>query len=293
MRYETDRTRLDDGSIDCQALVRECFGRIDERRGLNAFTFVDREGAVSAAKRVDERRSSGDFRAFDGLILAVKDTISVTGLPLSCASRILGGFTAEIDATVVGRLRDLGAIIVGKTNCDEFGMGSSSEYSAHGPVRHPLDRALSAGGSSGGSAAAVAAGLCHAALGSDTGGSVRQPAAFCSVAGLRPSWGRVSRFGLTAFASSMDTIGFIAPDVMLAGRLAAAAEGEDGRDAVCRAQVVPHRIRSGVQAVGVTRGGSTYHPAPMIRAALDRAVERLAGEGLIVRDEELPGLSEG
>lgn len=289
MQYTADRARIEDGAATCQALVDECLDRIDARRSLNAFTFVDADGARLSAALIDKRRAAQDHRPLDGLILAVKDTISVEGLPLTCASALLSGFTAEFDATVVARLRAEGAIVIGKTNCDEFGMGSSSEYSVFGPVRHPADSDFSAGGSSGGSAAAVAAGLCHAALGSDTGGSVRQPAAFCGVAGLRPTWSRVSRYGLTAFASSMDTIGFLAPDAALAGRLQAAVEGSDGRDAVCRAPDPPQPVPSSAPRIGL----AGMHSDPALTVALRRVADALADDGVDVRDSALPGLERG
>ena len=296
MQYEADRKRLDDRSTSCLNLVEQTLARIGEYRSLNAFTFVDEEGARDAATAVDSRRASGDLRPFDGLILAVKDTMSVRGLPLACASRLLAGFTAEFDATVVGRLRDLGAIVIGKTNCDEFGMGSSSEYSAFGPVRNPIHPEWSAGGSSGGSAAAVAAGLCHAALGSDTGGSVRQPAAFCSVAGLRPTWSRISRYGLTAFASSMDTIGFLTPDAALAGRLAGAVEGADGRDAVC--SVPDPREGSGreprtIGIAGLEGPCADAVSDSAVHDALERIVDAARESGASIQHEALPGLSDG
>jgi len=302
MFYEADRKKLDDGSASCLNLVEQSLERIESRRSLNAFTYVDVEGARRAAGLVDDRRAAGDVRPFDGLILAVKDTICARDLPLTCASALLDGFIAEFDATVVARLREQGAIVIGKTNCDEFGMGSSSEYSIFGPVRNPLDSELTAGGSSGGSAAAVAAGLCHAALGSDTGGSVRQPAGFCGVAGLRPTYSRVSRYGLTAFASSMDTIGFIAVDPVLAGRLQAAAEGPDGRDAICTEPVRKDAPLPDPRSVGIAGladppagtlpdTGSTGRAA--IRHALHHVSDALAADGLDVRGASLPGFTTG
>jgi aspartyl-tRNA(Asn)/glutamyl-tRNA(Gln) amidotransferase subunit A len=174
-----------------------------------------------------------------GVPLAVKDLLNVAGQPCRCASRILEGYTAPYDATAVARLRAEGAVFVGRTNMDEFGMGSSSENSAFGPVRNPWDSGRVAGGSSGGSAAAVAADLAVAALGTDTGGSVRQPASFCGCVGIKPSYGRVSRYGLTAYASSLDQVGPLAKDVRDAALLLGVMAGRDERDATSLDVPVP------------------------------------------------------
>jgi aspartyl-tRNA(Asn)/glutamyl-tRNA(Gln) amidotransferase subunit A len=198
----------------------------------NAFLTVTADLARRGADAVDRAAAEGtDPGPLAGVPLAVKDNIVTAGIPTTCASRILEGFLPAYDATAVARLRAAGAVLVGKTNLDEFGMGSSSEQSAAGPVRNPWARDRVAGGSSGGSAAAVAAGMAAASLGSDTGGSVRQPAAFCGVVGYKPTYGSVSRYGLVAYASSLEQIGGFAGDVASLSLLHEVLAGPDPRDA--------------------------------------------------------------
>jgi aspartyl-tRNA(Asn)/glutamyl-tRNA(Gln) amidotransferase subunit A len=211
--YQHDRAAFTDGSITVSTRVRSFLDRISEHAALNAYLHVDADGAVAAAADGSDRYAAGLQRPLEGLVVAVKDNISMTGMPMTCASRMLDGFRPLFNATVVERLRDAGAIVIGKTNMDEFAMGSSNETSAFGPVLNPFDRSRVPGGSSGGSAVAVAAGLCHVSLGSDTGGSIRQPAAFCGTYGLKPTYGRVSRYGLVAFASSLDQIGLFSSTI--------------------------------------------------------------------------------
>ncbi|MBC8125364.1 MAG: Asp-tRNA(Asn)/Glu-tRNA(Gln) amidotransferase subunit GatA [Candidatus Kapabacteria bacterium] len=211
--YTADREAYAQNTISVVQRTKQFLQRITDREELNAFITIDANRAVVSAGESDERFTAGLDRPLEGLVVALKDNISMKGLPSTCGSRMLEGYVPLFDATVVERLRNAGSIFVGKTNMDEFAMGSSNETSAFGVVRHPVDVSRVPGGSSGGSAVAVADNMCHVALGSDTGGSIRQPAAFCGTYGLKPTYGRVSRYGLIAFASSLDQVGLFSRSV--------------------------------------------------------------------------------
>ncbi len=211
--YTADRESYTKGSLSVVQRTAAFLQRITDRAELNAFINIDTTRAHAAAVESDERFAAGLQRPLEGIVVALKDNISMKGLPTTCASRILEGYTPLYDATVIERLRNAGSVFIGKTNMDEFAMGSSNETSAYGVVRHPLDVSRVPGGSSGGSAVAVADNMCHVALGSETGGSIRQPAAFCGTYGLKPTYGRISRYGLVAFASSLDQIGLFSRSI--------------------------------------------------------------------------------
>jgi aspartyl-tRNA(Asn)/glutamyl-tRNA(Gln) amidotransferase subunit A len=261
---------------------------------LNAFVSVGGAELGEEASAIDRALDAGDeVGPLAGVPVAVKDNICTRGLPTTCGSKILEGYLSPYEATAVRRLRSAGALIVGKTNLDEFAMGSSTENSAFGPTRNPWNRERVPGGSSGGSAAAVAANLVPLALGSDTGGSVRQPASFCGVVGVKPTYGRVSRYGLVAFASSLDQIGTFGSTVEDAATLLDVIAGPDPRDSTCAESDVPRlseALGEGVEelVVGVPR---EYFPEELderIGSLCRTAVERLERLGAEVREISLP-----
>lgn len=201
------------GTVTIESITRHYLSRIEEKASLNAFLEVFTKEALAQAVAADQKRAAGNAGKLSGMVIGIKDNLCYKGHKVSAASKILEGFESLYTATVVQRLIDEDAVIIGRLNCDEFAMGSSNENSAFGPVHHHINSNLVPGGSSGGSAVAVAAGLCLATLGSDTGGSIRQPASFCGVVGLKPSYGAVSRWGCIAYASSFDQVGPLANTV--------------------------------------------------------------------------------
>lgn len=225
-------SQLNSGALSARQLTQLCLDRITALDGkLNAFICVDADNALQQADEIDRRRKAGkSVGRLAGLPIGIKDNICQKDVPTTCGSRMLQNFRPPYDAHVIERLRAEDAVILGKLNPDEFAMGSSTETSVFGPTRNPWDQTRSAGGSSGGSAVAVAAGLVPLALGSDTGGSIRQPASFCGVVGVKPTYGRVSRYGLIAYASSLDQIGPLARDVYGASLLLECIAGHDRRD---------------------------------------------------------------
>jgi len=261
---------------------------------LNAFLHFEPEDVRRQAREVDRRVAAGrDPGPLAGVPVALKDNLCTRDVPTTCASRILETFLPPYDAHVVERLRAAGAVLWGKTNLDEFAMGSSTENSAFGPARNPYDPTRTPGGSSGGSAAAVAAGLATLALGSDTGGSIRQPAALCGVVGLKPTYGRVSRYGLVAFASSLDQIGPLARNVEDAALLYRAVAGHDPRDATSSVRPVeppeeeaPASLRGVRVGVPVEYFGAGL--APEVRAAVGAAQAVLARLGAELEEVSLP-----
>jgi aspartyl-tRNA(Asn)/glutamyl-tRNA(Gln) amidotransferase subunit A len=264
---------------------------------LHSYLTIDREGATAAAEAADIAFSRGEDRGLlQGIPVAVKDNMVTNGVETTAGSQVLSGYVPPYDATAVARLRTAGAVIVGKANLDEFAMGSSTENSAYGPTRNPWNTDRVPGGSSGGAAASVAAGSALASLGSDTGGSIRQPASLCGVVGMKPTYGLVSRYGLIAFASSLDQIGPIARTVDDAVTVLEAIAGHDPLDATSYRGQLPE-FRAGIgrgvdgMRVGVVRELSGEGIDADVLAAFEKTLERLRGAGAKVVDASLPSTS--
>jgi aspartyl-tRNA(Asn)/glutamyl-tRNA(Gln) amidotransferase subunit A len=286
------------GRSTAEAHLAAAFAALrDRERGetaIHAFLAIDEEAALDRARAIDalpaDRRR---MLPLAGVPVAVKDNIATLDLPTTCGSRMLEGYRSPFEATAVRRLREAGAVIVGKTNLDEFAMGSSTENSAYGPTRNPIDLERVPGGSSGGSAAAVAGGVVPTALGSETGGSVRQPAAFCGIVGIKPSYGRVSRYGLVAFASSLDHIGTFGRTVEDAALVLQVIGGPDARDSTCAPEPVPDLVTAargpaGPLVVGVPAEYFARDVGAGVADACRAALDRLARTGVEVREVSLP-----
>ncbi|HEX8790343.1 MAG TPA: Asp-tRNA(Asn)/Glu-tRNA(Gln) amidotransferase subunit GatA [Polyangiaceae bacterium] len=283
------------GERTAEAVCGEMLGGIEARDGgLHAFLHVARDAALEQARSVDEKRKSGrDLGALAGVPIAIKDAICTRGIPTTAGSKILSGWVPPYDAGVVERLKAADAILIGKTNMDEFAMGSSNENSAYGPARNPWDTTRTPGGSSGGSAAAVAARLAPCALGSDTGGSIRQPAALTGTVGIKPTYGRVSRYGLIAFASSLDQVGPFATDVRGAARVLSVIAGHDARDATSLDAPVPDLVAACDRDVkGLRIGVPEEYFAEGLDAEVGASVRAAIGDlekrGCIVKPVKLP-----
>jgi aspartyl-tRNA(Asn)/glutamyl-tRNA(Gln) amidotransferase subunit A len=273
------------------AMAERYLAAIDEANPeINAYLSVDREGALAQAAKVDAGELAGPLA---GVPVGIKDVLTIKGQPATAGSKILEGYRPPYTATAVQKLIEAGAVVLGKLNCDEFAMGSSNENSAYGPVRNPaaLDRVP--GGSSGGSAAAVAAGMAVATLGTDTGGSIRQPASFCGVVGVLPTYGRVSRYGLIAFASSLDRVGPFASSVRDAATVLGVIAGHDPLDATSSAEPVPYytaEIDRGVKGMrlGVPAEYFAEGLDAEVRAAVEATIEQLRGAGAEIVPIALP-----
>lgn len=277
-------------------IVSDVLAAIDERdRKIGAYLTINRESALEQAKASDEARAAGKTGPLLGVPVAIKDLLNVKGQPCTCASKILEGYTAPYDATVIAKLREAGAVLLGRVNMDEFAMGSSTENSALGKTSNPWNADHVPGGSSGGSAACVAADEAIASLGSDTGGSIRQPAAFCGCVGLKPTYGMVSRYGLTAFASSLDQIGPIAKTVKDAAILLETISGHDEKDSTSVKKDVPmfgkmlgddHSLAG--MKLGLPKEYFVEGMDPEVEKAVRDAVEHCKSLGAEIVDVSLP-----
>ena len=263
--------------------------RLVKAKRLNALLTPPKDLRKSLLAQAAAARATG---VLYGMPVAVKDNICTLEFTTTCGSKILEGYRSPYEATAITKLKAAGALIAGKTNCDEFAMGSSTEHSAYGRVVHPLDKTRVPGGSSGGSAALVGAGAVPAALGSDTGGSVRQPAAFCGVVGIKPTYGRVSRYGLVAFGSSLDQIGVFGRSVHDAARVLSVISGRDPRDATCedrdplRLPTVPESLQGFV--IGLPKEYFPPELDPAVRRACDRSIRMMKELGAAIREVSLP-----
>ena len=287
------------GSLKAVDVLEQHLAAIDERETeIHAFNLVLADQARSRAAEIDEAVEAGhDPGPLAGVPIALKDNMCTRGVPTTCSSKILEGWKPPYDGTVVSMLRSAGAITVGKTNLDEFAMGSSTENSAFGPTRNPLDTSRVPGGSSGGSAAAVAAGFAALSFGSDTGGSIRQPAALCGVVGVKPTYGRVSRYGLVAFASSLDQIGPFTQTVADAALALQVISGHDPMDSTSIPKPLPDYasvLDRGVEGLRVGRIGDLPDGAdPDVAERTEQAFAALASAGATIVDIEVPAFTYG
>ena len=287
---------LASGETSSEEITRACLDRVEAvDSSVRAFLHLDRDDALAQAAESDRRRARGEaLGALDGIPVALKDIVAVRGQPLTCASRMLEGFVSPYDATSVDRLRRAGAVLFGRLNMDEFAMGSSTENSAQGRSANPWDPGRVPGGSSGGSAAAVAAAETILALGSDTGGSIRQPAAFCGTVGVKPTYGRISRYGLVAFASSLDQIGPFARCVEDAAAFLDAACAHDPRDSTSLPGQETGFLgsldgsRDRTWRIGVPREFFAEGVEPGVRTAVEKALRFYEESGCAVEEVSLP-----
>ncbi len=287
------RAGLDSKEFSCVELTKAFLDKADSASSLNCFTELCVEGAQQSAQEIDSLLKQGKSSPLLGIPIGIKDVICTKGVRTTAASAILKNFIPPYDATVVRRLKTAGTVTLGKLNMDEFAMGSSNENSIFGPVKNPWNPAYVPGGSSGGSAAAVAAGLCPISLGTDTGGSIRQPASFCGITGLKPTYGRVSRYGVIAYASSLDQVGGFARNVHDCALITQAICGRDPNDATSANIDVPDFTKAlgkdikGLR-VGIPKEYFVSGLDPEVSAALKNAISVLEGLGAVAVEVSLP-----
>jgi aspartyl-tRNA(Asn)/glutamyl-tRNA(Gln) amidotransferase subunit A len=286
---------LQHGIITCTDLVHHHLINIHKKSHLNAFLSVYEQEALQRAALIDQKIKQGTAGKLAGLIVGIKDVLAYQNHPLQAASKILGGFVSQYTATAVQRLQEADAIIIGRQNCDEFAMGSSNENSAFGPVLNEIDTARVPGGSSGGSAVAVMADMCQVSLGSDTGGSVRQPAAFCGIVGLKPTYSRISRYGLVAFGSSFDCIGIFGKcieDVALVLEVIAGADEEDSTvsrlDVPAYSEILSESTVNSYRVAYIRETVESDVLQPEIREAIYSKIDALKSKGHLVEAIDFP-----
>lgn len=288
--------KLRAGEVTSVELVEACFARIRETESLNALNSVYYEDSIARAKSIDERRQKGeDVGRLGGVPLVIKDNINLVGTKTTCASKFLENFESPYTATCAQKLYDAGAIIIAKANMDEFAMGSSNENSAFGAVKNPVDPTRVPGGSSGGSACTVASRQCFGSLGTDTGGSIREPSSFCGVVGLKPTYGRVSRYGVVAFASSLDQVGPITRTVRDNALLTEIISGKDEMDmtsADARVESFEPALNMGVKGlrIGIAEQFFTSELNDEVRCAIQKSIDSLVSQGAETVNVTLPSL---
>ena len=287
---------IKDKKITSEQITRQCLDRINSTKGLNALNCVCDEMAIKRAKDIDARLQKGeDVGVLAGVPIVIKDNINMTDTPTTCSSKFLSNYVSPYNATVVQKLLDAGAVIIAKANMDEFAMGSSNENSAFGPVKNPVDPTRVPGGSSGGSACTVAAKQCFAALGTDTGGSIREPASFCGVVGLKPTYGRVSRYGVVAFASSLDQVGPLTRTVKDNAIMLGVLAGQDPNDMTASSAPVDDYLKDidkGVKGLrlGLPKQFFTNKLDDDVRLALRQAVQTYKDMGAEIVEVDLPSV---
>ncbi len=296
--FQSAKSKLISGEVKCAEVTQKTFKEIQDKSHLNAFISVFNDRALEKAAEVDAKLQKGNAGRLAGMTIAVKDIFCIKDTVSTCGSKILENFNSPYTSTVVEKLEAEDAIIVGKTNMDEFGMGSSNENSAYGPVKNPVDESRIPGGSSGGSAAAVAADLCMTAIGTDTGGSVRQPASHCGVVGLRPTYGRISRYGIIAFASSLDQAGIFSKSVTDCAEVLQVIAGHDEKDSTSAEQEVPdytacldmdvNGLTIGMPDVFLQEGLSEP-----VRESLETTIQLLENQGAKIQKIQMPHFDYG
>lgn len=290
--------KIKSGELSLQDNLQFFLNNIEKNKHLNAYNFVFAEEALKKSEKIADKIRKGNYGKLAGMVIAVKDVLAIKDKPLTCSSNILRNFTSLYSATAVRKLIEEDAVIIGKTNCDEFAMGSSNENSAFGNVLNPADNSRVPGGSSGGSAVAVAAGLCDVSLGTDTGGSIRQPASFCGVYGMKPTYGRVSRYGLTAFASSFDTIGPFAKNVKDIALVLQVIAGKDENDSTSADKEIPDYyaslkdsmddLNSIKPRIGIPKEYFAEGLNIEIKNAIEERINQLKTNGFEIIEIELP-----